>query len=205
MAALPVCVGAGPWWKVKPFPIIPSHIQPSFKTDLKNNPMQARHLQLAYMKEHSLCVWGGVYIALFMRRERELAEVQLVPCASRHGLVSSFPWVFILSLFYFISISCLMLFRLAIMRSPHFHCQPLDGMCCASEAPILLHQLSRKLKWLIPTRTSILQPSADRREMAPAAALWRRRIDRQGYRKRWNGTGLANISSQHSMRYCSPL
>lgn len=40
-----------------------------------------------------------------MRREQELEEVQLVPCASSHGLVSSFPWVFLLSLFNFISIS----------------------------------------------------------------------------------------------------
>lgn len=52
-----------------------------------------------------VCERERVYIGLFMRREQELEEVQLVPCASCHGLVSSFPWVFLLSLFYFISIS----------------------------------------------------------------------------------------------------
>lgn len=57
------------------------------------------------MKEHSLSVCEIVYIALSMSREQELEEVQLVPCASCHGLVKSFPFILILALLYFYFIS----------------------------------------------------------------------------------------------------
>lgn len=76
------------------------------KQPSKNNPnSKARDLQLAYMREYSLSECETVYVAFFRSREQELEEVQLVPCASCHGLVNSFSFILILPLLYFYFIS----------------------------------------------------------------------------------------------------
>lgn len=160
--------------------------------------MQARHLQLAYMKEHSLCVCERVYTALFMRREQELEDVQLVPCASSQGLVSSFPGSSSCPSFTSFQPQSLMLLQLSIMGSPH--CQPLDEMCCHLSYPsFYISSLVSWNEWLPHEHLS------QSHEMAPATALWKGWIRRHRYWKQCSGTGLANISSQHSTRFCSPL